>query len=66
MDRFRDLLGVGPDPTDADVKAEMRTDISAHRSRLKVIDAIVEARTPRTDRRRVMVPAHPNRRAGDR
>jgi hypothetical protein len=62
MDRVRAWLGNGEHTEE---HAEVRRELTAQQLRIKALDAYVEARGSRLDRRRTFVARHPNRRAGD-
>jgi hypothetical protein len=63
MDRFRSWLGVNGEHTEE--HASVRRELTAQRTRLRRLDAYVEARSIRHDRRRGMTASHPTRRADD-
>ena len=63
MDRFREWLGIEAGHTEEHV--EVRRELTEQQSRIRALDAYVEARTSRKHRRRAVMASHPNRRVTD-
>jgi hypothetical protein len=63
MDRLRFWLGL--DGEHSEEHADLRRELTEQRSRIRRLDAYVEARGYGRDRRRMMTPTHPRRRVTD-
>lgn len=63
MDRVRHWLGINGQHREE--HAEIEREVVAMTTRLKVLDAYVDARGARLERRRMMALEHPNRRVND-
>jgi ribosomal protein S15P/S13E len=61
MDHVRSILGLGEH---AEEHADVRRELTEQQSRIRRLDAYVEARMGK-DRRRRLTPNHPQRRASD-
>ncbi len=63
LDRFRAWLGVNSEHTAEHV--DIWHELTEQQTRLRALDAYVEARSSRRDRRRIFTASHPQRRIGD-
>lgn len=62
MDRIRSALGVNNEHTDEHIS--IRAELTDQQMRIRALDAYVDARTSRKDRRHVITPHVPDRRHG--